>query len=116
MKKLKTLLLAVVLLAFLCGCGAAEREYREDIVYPLKDGESFLIIKEWQYLLGSGEEVYYQKGDRSPVLLGELTGADDGFCPFAEGLYEITEGENAVTVSWYFSSDVWRSETFELTE
>ena len=116
MKKLKVLILMVVLFAILAGCGAAEKEYLEDIVYPLKDGESYLIIKEWQYLLGSGEDIYYQQGDSSPVLLGKLSGADDGFCPFAEGLYEITEKENSVTFSWYFSSSVWRSETFELTK
>ena len=38
-----------------------------------------IIIKEWSFLLGSGTEVYYQKGDAEPILLGKTLGGDDGF-------------------------------------
>jgi hypothetical protein len=111
----------VVLLAF-CGCdseGASEREYYDDIYFTLQDASEKLIIKEWSFLLGSGSEVYYQKGDDDPILLGKTTGGDDGFCPFKEGLYEITQDGRSVTVKWCFrpsdkDTSNWRSETFEL--
>jgi hypothetical protein len=111
----------VVLLAF-CGCdseGDFEREYYDDIYFTLQDASEKLIIKEWSFLLGSGSEVYYQKGDDDPILLGKTTGGDDGFCPFKEGLYEITQDGRSVTVKWCFrpsdkDTSNWRSETFEL--
>lgn len=108
----------VVLLAF-CGCdseGDFEREYYDDIYITLQDESEKLIIKEWSFLLGSGSEVYYQKSDDDPILLGKTTGGNDGFCPFKEGLYEITQDGRSVTVKWCFnpSMSIWRSETFEL--
>ena len=108
----------VVLLAF-CGCdseGDFEREYYDDIYITLQDESEKLIIKEWSFLLGSGSEVYYQKSDDDPILLGKTTGGNDGFCPFKEGLYEITQDGRSVTVKWCFnpSMSILRSETFEL--
>lgn len=107
----------VVLLAF-CGCNS-ERENYDDINITLQDTSEKLIIKEWSYLQGSGIEVYYQKSDDSPILLGKAIGGDDGFCPFKEGLYEIAQDDRSVTVKWCFNpSDKdksnWRSKTFEL--
>ena len=107
----------VVLLAF-CGCNS-EREYYDDIYITLQDASEKLIIKEWSFLLGSGIEVYYQRSNDDPILLGKSTGGDDGFCPFKEGLYEITQDDRSVTVKWCFNpadKDMsnWQSETFEL--
>ncbi len=119
MKKTAAFLCAVILgLACLCGCSAFEREYHDDLVYELEDGES-VIIKEWSFLLGSGAEIYFQKGDEEPVLLGKTTGGDDGFCSFKEGLYEITQDGNTISVSWCFNPSnndpsQWRSESFDL--
>ena len=107
----------VVLLAF-GGCDS-EREYYDDIHIALQDSSERIIIKEWSYLLGSGAEVYYQKNDAEPVLLGKTTGGDDGFCPFKEGLYELSQDGNTVTVKWCFNpsnkdKSSWKHETFEL--
>lgn len=107
----------VIFLAF-CGC-ESEREYYNDIYITLQDASEKLIIKEWSFLQGSGFEVYYQRSNDDPILLGKSIGGDDGFCPFKEGLYEITQDNRSVTVKWCFDpSDKdmsnWRSETFEL--
>jgi hypothetical protein len=107
----------VVLLVF-CGCDS-EREYYDDIHITLQDVSEKLIIKEWSYLQGSGIEVYYQKRDGDPILLGKATGGDDGFCPFKENLYEIAQDGRSVTVKWCFKpsdedKSKWRSQTFEL--
>ena len=100
------------------GC-SSEREYCDDIYISLQDSSEKLIIKEWSYLQGSGIEVYYQKSDDNPVLLGKTTSGDDGFCPFKEGLYEFTQDGNTVTIKWCFNPSNkdktnWRSKTFEL--
>lgn len=119
MKKTIAFILALVFILGLAGCSTTEREYYEDIIVPLQDASDQLIIKEWSYLLGSGAEVYYQKENSQPVLLGKTTGADDGFCPFKEGLYEITQAGNSITVKWRFhpadkDKTNWRSKTFHL--
>lgn len=107
----------IILLVF-GGCGS-EREYYDDIYISLQDSSEKIIIKEWRYLQGSGAEVYYQKNDTDPVILGKTTGGDDGFCPFKEGLYEFSQDGNSVIVRWCFDPSNkdktnWRSETFEL--
>lgn len=98
------------------GCDTG-REYHDDIHIQLENHKAEIIIKEWQYLLGSGAEVYY-KNDGKEILLGKISGGDDGFCPFKEGLYQLTQVDDAVTIKWAFrSSDDqknWRSETFNL--
>lgn len=62
--------------------------------------------------------MYYQKDDSEPFLLGKTTGGDDGFCPFDEGLYELTQDGEAVTLKWCFNpsddKDKWHSKTFNL--
>lgn len=110
----------LVLVLALAGCAPTEREYHADIVIALQDPSELLVIKEWSFLLGSGAEVYYQKDGAEPVLLGKTTGGDDGFCPFIEGLYEITQDGDALTVRWCFQpSDKdkthWHSKTFDLS-
>lgn len=119
MKKCIALLLMITCAFGLVGCNSAEREYYDDIIIDLQDSSEKVIIKEWSYLQGSGAEVYYTKVDAEPILLGNTTGGDDGFCPFKEGLYEITQSGNSVIVKWCFNpSDKdkanWRSKTFEL--
>jgi len=121
--KYTSLLMAVIMcfsLLIFVGCGL-EREYYDDILFPLQDTSEKLIIKEWSFLLGSGGEVYYQKNDHKPILLGNTTGGDDGFCPFRKGLYEITQDGRTLTVKWCFNpsdndKSHWRSETFELPQ
>ena len=113
------LLFAVVLFLCLVGCNATERDYYDDIIFPLHDSSEKIIIKEWSWLQGSGAEIYYHKDDASPILLGKTTGTDDGFCPFQEGLYEITQRNRSVTIKWCVDpsevdKDNWRSKTFEL--
>ena len=120
MKKIVIYLcLSAVILACLCGCGTSGREYKDDIEYKLIENDGVLIIKEWTFMLGSGAEIYYKNGGKT-TLLGNTTGADNGFCPFAEGMYEITESGNTVCVSWCFKpsdndKSHWRTKTFELT-
>lgn len=119
MKKCIALLLMITCALGLVGCNSAEREYYDDIVIDLQDSSEKIIIKEWSYLQGSGAEVYYTKGDAEPILLGKTTGGDDGFCPFKEGLYEITQDGNSVTVKWSFNpsdKSTWRSKTFALQQ
>jgi len=122
MNKLITLLcLFSITLACFCGCSTLEREYNEDIVYELQNGTGFIIIKEWKFLMGSGAEIYHKQGNEAPVLLGETTGADDGFCPFEEGVYEITQDESSICVSWCFDPSnkdrsCWRSQSFDLSK
>ena len=109
----KTVLFLLVVLVLFSGCSPSGREYQEDLTVELSADEK-LIIKEWSFLLGSGAEVYYQRGNQSQVFLGKTSGGDDGACPFALGQYEITREGNAVTIKWRFDADVWRSKTFEL--
>lgn len=108
-----------ILVLALVGCAPMEREYHADLVIALQDPSEQLHIKEWSFLQGSGAEIYYQKDGAELVLLGRTTGGDDGFCPFQEGLYEVTQDGGALTVRWCFQpSDKdkshWNSERFDL--
>ena len=80
-KALIAVLGCVVLLLAFCGC-TLEREYYDDIYITLQDASEKLIIKEWYFLQGCGFEMYYQRSDDDPILLGKSTSGDDGFCPF----------------------------------
>lgn len=111
----------IILFAF-CGCNSNssfdfEREYLDDLHIPLETHPAEIIIKEWRYLLGSGAEVYY-KADGKEILLGQLSGADDGFCPFKEGLYAVTVDGNKLTIEWCgyprCPRDSWSKKNFEL--
>ena len=120
MSSKKVFAVIVCVLFIFSGC-MMEREYKEDLIVELDGSTEKLIIKEWSFLLGSGAEVYYQREDQKPVFLGKTSGADDGFCPFAAGKYEITRNGNAVTLKWYFNTTpdyetIWHSETFELPD
>ena len=112
-----TLLFTALFAAVSCGSPLGEREYLEDLYVDIPDTEYRLLIKEWSYLLGSGEDVYFVASpDEEPVLLGKLTGGDDGYCPFHDGKYAVEYADGAVTLSWSFTgSDTYsRSERFEL--
>lgn len=115
---MRKLIFVLCFCLLLCGCAASGREYKDDITFQLHNKDDVLIIKEWTYLLGSGAEIYCKHKDDAPVFLGKISGADNGFCPFSEGLYEITEDGDSVCVSWCFrASDNdrshWKSKTFE---
>lgn len=123
MNKMNKVMIALLCLsltfACFCGCETFEREYNDDIVYELQNGSDVIIIKEWSFLLGSGAEIYFKKGDEKPVLLGQTSGGDDGFCPFEAGLYEIRQDGNSICVSWCIDSSDndrshWHSENFDL--
>ena len=111
----------VLVLCLLCCCDELKREYKEDIIYTLNDCEDSIIIKEWCFLLGSGAEIYYKESGKEPVLIGKTTGGDNGYCPFEDGQYSITQIGNSICVSWCFrpsnyNNAVWRTETFLLPE
>jgi hypothetical protein len=88
----------LAMLFFFVGCDS-NREYYDDIHIQLETDEAEIVIKEWRFLLGSGAEVYYKSGEKE-VLLGELLGGDDGFCPFKEGLYSVTVEDSKLIVEW----------------
>jgi hypothetical protein len=118
---LVSLLLVSLLLMFTsCGNPLGEREYLEDIYIDIPDTDCRLLIKEWNYLLGSGEEVYFvSPSEKEPRLLGKLTGGDDGYCPFNDGKYKVEFSDGSVRIFWCFNgSDTCycRSERFVLPE
>ncbi len=94
-----------------------DKTYLDDLHIPLESREAEIIIREWHWLLGSGEEVYY-KYDGKEIFLGNLTGGDDGFCPFNAGLYSVTEDGNKLIIEWPLHANTerasWYKEVFEL--
>lgn len=99
--KRRTLIVAICCLIMLftfSGCNS-KREYNDDIHIQLTEHSGEIVIREWSYLLGSGAEVYY-KDEGKEVLLENLLGGDDGFCPFKEGLYAVSVEDNKLTVEW----------------
>lgn len=106
----------LIILFIFAGC-APEREYHEDIHISLETRRAEIIIKEWSYLLGSGAEVYYKDDDKE-ILLGNLLGGDDGFCPFKEGLYSVAVDGNELTIQWCrfpnSERESWEEKIFEL--
>ena len=96
-----------------------EREYLPDLYVEVPDTEYVLLIKEWRYLLGSGEDVYLvSPSGKKPKLLGKLTGGNDGYCPFADGKYEVRYEDSEVHLSWAFNAGAVpnRSKSFTLPE
>ena len=100
LKKIILIILATVILCCFCSCGFGfEREYYDDIVITLQDREGVLVIKEWEFLHGSGAEIYYRYKGQKPILLGKTVGGDDGYCPFKKGNYEIIQNADSVDIS-----------------
>ena len=105
------LLLALALVS--CQNPMGDREYMEDLYIEIPDSANKLLIREWTYLLGSGAEVYWVSPDeKDPLLLGMLSGGDDGYCPFQNGKYNVSFAEDRVTFSWSFDG----SDTYSKTE
>ena len=106
----------LIILFTISGCDS-QREYNDDILIPLKEHQAEIVIREWSFLLGSGAEVYY-RDENKDILLGNLLGGDDGFCPFQEGLYEVMFDDNQLTIEWCRfpnnERDSWETKTFEL--
>lgn len=93
------------------------RDYRDDICIKLENSSAEIIIREWSFLLGSGAEIYY-KHDDEEILLGQIQGGNNGYCPFEDGLYSVEVDNNQLTIEWCkFPSDKekpWDQEVFEL--
>lgn len=77
------------------------REYKEDISFYLETQQAEIVIREWTFLTGSGAEVYYRK-DGKEVMMGQLSGGDDGFCPFEAGLYSINVDGDKLIIEWSY--------------
>lgn len=110
-------LLLVATLVLLPGCSHDEKEFLADVTVPLENSSAEIVIKEWRWLLGSGAEIYYQKND-TLTLLGETTGGDNGYCPFAAGKFTLNEEGNELVVRWSFRGtdpeDAWRENRFAI--
>ena len=107
----------IILFAF-SGCDSG-RDYLDEIHVSLESHEGELIIREWQFLLGSGAEIYYKVNGKE-ILLGQIPSGDDGFCPFDAGQYVVTVQGNTVTIQWDPEPgseqpiQSWKSKTFEI--
>jgi hypothetical protein len=111
------IILAICILLPSCSNPLGEREYLDDLYIDVPNTDYQLLIKEWRYLLGSGSEVYLvESSDAKPVHLGNISGGDDGYCPFENGKYTIAYNEGVVTLSWSFdgSDNYTKSESFAL--
>lgn len=99
--KILVYVLGVLVLYSLAGCedNSFKRIYYDDICIALEDEAGEIVIKEWSFLLGSGAEIYY-RCEGKEILLGKTDGADDGFCPFNEGLYAIEIDNHIVHIKW----------------
>lgn len=96
------------------GCGS-NRNYLDDIHIQLEKPESE-IIREWTFLLGSGAEIYY-KDAKKQIMLGQLSGGDDGYCAFKDGRYPVEVDGSKLTIKWCSvpsASIPWKEQTFEL--
>ena len=116
-KCLVCLLIFSLLILSSCSNPLGSREYYEDLYVDVPDTSYQLVIKEWNYLLGSGADVYFVDPTNQDLLfLGNLSGGDDGYCPFKDGKYSIEYMYGYVKISWSFTgSDTYsRSERFEL--
>lgn len=105
----------LAILFMLGGCDSG-RDYKEDIHVSLEGMNAEIIIREWSWLLGSGEEVYYKADGKKKTLLGRLSGGDNGYCPFEDGKYSVSVEDGKLTVEWCAipHNDTWRKEVFDL--
>lgn len=119
MKRAIVLCLCLVLFVFcLSGCGLdSGREYLDDIHIPVESRQAEIIIREWKFLLGSGAEIYY-KDSGGKVMLGQVQGGDDGFCPFKQGLYSVRVEDNSLIIEigrkMGAPEIIWSTSTFAL--
>ena len=102
-----------------CTNPLGEKDYLDDLYVKIPSTDSEILIKEWQYLFANGAEAYYVSPEGKKLKLpGELSGGDDGYCPFRDGKYSIEYNSGNVTVRWSFdgSDDYSRSKSFVLDE
>ncbi len=98
-----TIILLICLAISSCTNPLGNRDYNEDLYIDIPDTQDRLLIKEWQYLLGSGAEVYFVSSvNGEAYFLGNIQGGDDGYCPFKDGKYEVSYTEGVVNLSWSF--------------
>lgn len=90
------------------------KDYKNPLCVEISDIDKTVVVEEWQWLLGSGADIYIKDGWRK-MYLGDAGGGDDGYCPFEDGKYEISyqEKDNTITVRWFNSFD-WEERVFEL--
>ena len=112
---ISTLILLFCVYLAILSSWSSDKYYRDDIVVELENTDLTLVIKEWSWGLGSGATIYYiDERGREKELTNKVGGGDDGFCPFANGEYEIIEnGDGTITVKWY-NGAVWREKIVEL--
>ena len=116
----KTIICTIVLclLFSLAGCTVNTREYLEQICIPVSGRDGEIVICEW-YKRDTHccAEIYYRQG-RTMTMLGRTYGAEDGYCPFADGKYSVTVDGDTVLVRWSFyrkgPEEEWSKETFTL--
>ena len=118
MKRAIALCLCLTLLAIcFTGCVGSGREYLDEIHIPLEAKQAEIIVREWKFLMGSGAEIYYKDDDRE-VMLGQIQGGDDGFCPFEQGLYAVRVEDDELVIEVGRKMDapdiIWSTESFAL--
>ncbi len=95
-------------------------DYHEDLIIPIEGREASLVIREWNLLLGSGADVYYQGPDGKETQIGQAGGGDDGYTPFKNQKYTITFSDDTVSFTWYFGvndtdgKEIWKSTVIDL--
>ncbi len=114
---MKNIYIFLFILFLLTSCGnkdSFEKIYEPDLRIEIPNSDDFIVIKEWSLLLAGGSDIYFENKNGEQTLIGETSGTDDGYKPFKNGKYEITWGDNNVTLSYDFGSgDIWKTETFE---
>ena len=120
MNQISKIMVCVVAISILLSLGACTdngRDYHEDICVQLGDRNAEIVIREWEFLLGSGAEIYYRQNGKT-TLLGQIAERDGTYCPFQNGKYSITVDGNTLLIKWAFqhsdSKNKWREASFTL--
>ncbi len=115
---MKKLYIFLLILFLFTSCASSEEQvtydmYEPDLKISIPDSDDFIVIKEWSFLLGGGADVYFEDSNGTQTFIGKTSGTDDGYKPFKHGEYELTWGDNSVTISYDFgSNDYWQTNTF----
>ena len=107
---LSVLLLLVLALSLLVGCGNSRKYHQPDITLTLAGDYGDLIIREWVDGDTNGAEVYLKNG-KGETLLGETSGTSDGSLPFSENNYTFEQTGKKIVLRWK-NVDDWKSKTF----
>ncbi len=83
------------------------RDYRDELYIDIPNTEYQLLVKEWSFLTGSGQEVYFVEGSwwKRPKLLGQFVGEGNGYYPFESGDYTIDYENGVLYLSWKRNSN-----------